>query len=101
VPSNAHGDRKAGIARETDRRDHVRDASTTRDQRRAPIDGPVRDPLLAIVGRIGGRDDLTAEAAKLAQRDVGDSSGGHGRPQHCSSVNVVPQRPGAWSSASP
>jgi hypothetical protein len=29
------------------------------------------------------------------QRGVGGSGGAHSRPEHCSSVNVVPQRPGS------
>jgi hypothetical protein len=48
-----------------------------------------------------GHDDFTAEAVKLAQRGVGGGGGAHSRPEHCSSVNVVPQRPGSRTSASP
>jgi hypothetical protein len=34
------------------------------------------------------------------QRDLSVSGRGHSSPQHCSSVNVVPHRPGSCSSAS-
>jgi hypothetical protein len=46
VPSAADGDRQAGIACESDRRDHVRDALAMRDQRGEPIDGAVPDPAV-------------------------------------------------------
>jgi hypothetical protein len=101
VPSAANGDRQAGIVREPDSCDHVRDASATRDQRGEPINRPVPDPAAVVVGRVARHDHLTVEAVELAQRDVGGTGCAHSRPQHCRSVNVVPQRPGSWSSASP
>jgi hypothetical protein len=62
VPFAADGDREAGIAYESDRRDHVRDAMATRDQRGEPIDGPVSDPCGG--GRKDGLPGMTISPRK-------------------------------------
>jgi hypothetical protein len=104
VASAPHGDPEAGARRKPDRRDHVRHAAAARDQRREAIDRAVPDLAVLVVGRVAGPDELALERrAQLAQSigadlDVSADGGHHShpcRPQHCRSVNVVPQWPGS------
>ena len=44
------------LARQFQRRDHVRRARTPRDKRRPVIDRAVPDPAVVVIARIGGRD---------------------------------------------
>ena len=68
VASAADRDREAGAPREPHRRDHVRHAGASRDQGREPVDRPVPDPALHVVGGVRRSHQLPAERSfQLAQ----------------------------------
>jgi hypothetical protein len=111
MASASNGDREAGAPRKSHRRHHVRHVAAARDQRRAAIDRAVPHPAVPVIARVIGHDEVPLErGAQLAQgrpidpcvssgrahRDsVRDLAYAGVRPQHCRSVNVVPQRPGS------
>lgn len=102
MPSASDADREAAAPREPDCHDDVRDAAAARDQRREAIDRAVPDPALLVVSRIEGLTSSPVNRALSSLRSVRSTAMSvamartyAGRPQHCRSVKVVPQRPGS------
>jgi hypothetical protein len=71
VPSVAHGDQEAGSPCEPHGSDHIRHPGAARDQCRSPIDRPVPDLPVLVVGRVARTDELSSKRAReLAQGSV-------------------------------